>query len=92
MSMASGSWDSNDRRDIRDPIEHAVAVTPNDDADVSIDARAIYVGVSGHVYVDLVGGATNIAVKNLAAGMWHPMRVKRVRATSTTATDILVGR
>lgn len=52
-------------------------------------ARAIYVGVSGDVTVEMLEGSPR-TFKNLAAGMWHGMSFKRV--TAATATDMLAGR
>lgn len=71
------------------PAENAFAVTPNNDADLAEDTRGLYVGVSGDVKVDLVGGSTEITFVNLAAGVIHPIRARRVYATGTTATSIV---
>jgi hypothetical protein len=43
------------------------------------------------VKVDFAHSGSGITLKNLAAGVWHPMRVKRVYSTGTTATDIVAG-
>lgn len=91
MTAASGTWDSADRRDIRDPVENVVAVTPSNSVDLTTPSRGIYVGVSGDVTVDMAGAGENVTIGNLAAGMWHPMRVTRIYATGTAATGILAG-
>lgn len=70
------------------PAENAFAVTPNNDADLAEDTRGLYVGVSGDVKVDLVGGTT-VTFVNLAAGVIHPIRARRVYATGTDATSIV---
>lgn len=70
------------------PAENAFAVTPNNDADLAEDTRGLYVGVSGDVKVDLVGGTT-VTFVNLAAGVIHPIRARRVYATGTDAGDII---
>lgn len=73
------------------PIASSVAVTPNDSVDLSEGVcRSIYVGSSGALAVQYENGQTDTLV-NFAAGIWHPMRVIRVLATGTTATDIHVG-
>lgn len=69
------------------PIQHAVAVVPNDTADLPHVTRALYLGGSGDVAVVLKGGAS-VTFAGMAAG-WHPLRVSRVLATGTTAGDIL---
>lgn len=78
------------------PLDHIQEVTPADGTDLALPngdplvSRAIYVGVSGDVSVVTNGGEI-VTVPALAAGIWHGMRVKRVRATGTTATGIRVG-
>lgn len=62
------------------------SVTPNDSADLSNVSR-LYIGVSGDVKVDTIGGST-ITFKNHPVG-YMPGFVKRVYATGTTASQIL---
>ena len=69
-------------------IVQAISITPNDIEDLTNATTAIFVGVDGDLKVTLVGGQT-VVLKNLAAGMWHPICAARVFATGTTATDIL---
>ena len=70
------------------PARSAFAVTPNDGADLSTPTRALYVGTAGNLSVILVGDSAAVLLKNLSAG-YHPLRCKRIRATGTTATDIV---
>lgn len=80
------------------PISRAEPVTPGDAPSgpgviTMSGARALYLGTAGNVAVVLStqkNGETRI-LKGLAAGMWHPVCVKQVLATGTTAADILVG-
>jgi len=69
-------------------IHQAISITPNDVEDLTNHTTAIFVGVDGDLKVTLIGGQT-VVLKNLAAGMWHPICAARVFATGTTATDIL---
>lgn len=62
-------------------------VTPADGADLARFADALWVGGAGNINVDFVSGTT-ILLSGVAAGTLLRMRVKRVRATSTTATLI----
>jgi hypothetical protein len=73
------------------PITNAVAVTPDDDDDLASVARALYVGVSGDVAVIFADGTAAVTLTGLAGGVWHPIRVKRVLATGTDATNIMAG-
>lgn len=71
-----------------DPAERGFSITPNDSADLTVTTRGLYVGVSGDVKVDLVSGDT-VTLVALAAGVIHPLRVRRVYSTGTAATDII---
>jgi len=64
----------------------AVAVTPSDTTEVF--ASAIYVGSGGNVSVITEGGDT-VTFSNVPAGTTLVIRVTRIRATSTTATNIV---
>jgi len=67
----------------------AVAITPNDSTDLTTPTRGLYVGASGDVSVILVGDTNPVTLVGLAAGIVHPLRVRRVRSTSTSATSIV---
>lgn len=75
-------------------IRRAVAVVPTDGADLtSGPTRGLFVGVSGNVAVNFCDDtdAATVTMLSLAAGVWHPLQVRRVLATGTTATSILAG-
>lgn len=76
------------RAGLESPAENAAAVTPNDSTDLANTTRGVYVGVTGDLKVDTVGGNT-VTFVSLAAGIIHPIRAKRVYSTGTTATSIL---
>lgn len=67
----------------------AAAVTPHD-TNVLTSPGTIYVGVGGNVSVVPWEGSTAVLFKNLPAGAVIPVKVKQVKATSTTATDLVV--
>jgi hypothetical protein len=75
-------------RSLTSPPEHGLAVVPNDATDLPHVTRAIYVGGSGDVAVRLQDG-TVLSFANVAAGALVPIRVGRVLATGTTASQIL---
>lgn len=66
----------------------AFDITPNDDADLEFETRGVYIGVSGDLHVTMAGGG-EVTFTELAGGIVHPLRVHRVHATGTTATNIL---
>lgn len=69
------------------PARSAVAITPDNSNDLAIVPRALYIGVSGDVKVDMVDGGT---VTFVAASVGeHPWQVLRVYDTGTTATNII---
>jgi hypothetical protein len=72
-----------------EPIYAIAAVTPNDSVDLSNECRALYVGSNGNIRIDAPGGATNILFAAAKGGSTIPVRVKRVRATGTTVTNIV---
>ena len=70
------------------PAVNAVAVTPSDSVDLAIASRALYIGVSGDVRVDMQGGGAAVTFVGVPVGIL-PIRASRVYATSTTATNIV---
>ena len=69
-----------------------VAVTPSDTVDIvgasPTSPAALFVGTGGDVEVITLGGST-LVLKNIADGTFMPIQVTRVKATLTTATDIV---
>jgi len=87
--MAIPSKDANLRADYAAPAVGAVLLTPSDSTDLVVSpARAIYIGGAGNINVDTAAGDT-VLFSGVTAGMILPVSVKRVRATSTTATNIV---
>jgi len=72
---------------LSDPVQSASSVTPDDATDLVDTTRAVFVGTGGNLRVTLVSGDI-VTFPNAGAG-WHPLRVVRVWATGTTATDIV---
>ena len=70
------------------PAEFAYAVTPHDTNDLDPYTRGFYVGGEGDVKLDTVQGDT-VTLVNCPQGSYHPIRTKRIYATTTTATNII---
>jgi hypothetical protein len=68
--------------------QHAFSITPSDSADLTHATRGIWVGGAGNIYVDTVGGETNVPFIGIAAGTLLPVAATRVRSTNTTATSM----
>lgn len=72
------------------PTRGSFSITPDDDADLDEMAYGLLVGVGGDVHVIMEDGSEDTVP--LAAGVWHPMVVRKVFATGTTATGLHGGR
>lgn len=70
------------------PAAYATAVTPSDSTDLTRTTRALYIGTGGNVNIDTMDGST-VLFSNVPDGSILPVRVKRVRSTSTTASNIV---
>lgn len=74
-----------------DPSDKAVAVTPNDSTSLLVNGqapRALYVGSTGNVNVELGDGGT-VIFAGCPAGLILPVRVHKVYSSSTTASSIV---
>jgi hypothetical protein len=70
-----------------DPAHYAAPVTPSDTTDLLAASTALFVGGAGNLRVTMLGGGI-VTFTGLPVG-WHPIRVTRVWATNTTATNIV---
>ena len=69
------------------PAKHAFSIIPSDSSDLTQETRALYVGGAGDLAVVMASGQT--VTFAVPAGSLLPVRVDRVKATGTTATDLL---
>lgn len=70
------------------PAKGAYALTPSDNQDIGMGiCRSLYVGVTGDITLD-TEESNAVLFKAVPVGIL-PVRVKRVRATGTTATNIV---
>ena len=72
---------------LESPGYFSAEITPSDSTDLSVDARALYVGTGGDVRL-LTSGGNTVTFRNVSAGIL-PIRVRRVYAVGTTATDLV---
>lgn len=66
----------------------AQAVTTSDTVDLTNVSRALFVGGAGNVVVIMFDGTT-VTFTGVTAGTILPIRVSRVKATGTTATNMV---
>lgn len=71
------------------PYYSAEVVTPHDSNELAYVSRGLYVGVGGNISVQMAGTGTAIVLKGVPTGTVLRIRVKRVNATLTTATDMV---
>jgi hypothetical protein len=69
-----------------DPASLVRAVTPSDTVEFSL-CRALYVGVGGNVTV--LSDGVPVTFLNVPTGLVLPVETTQVRATGTTATNIV---
>lgn len=70
----------------------AVAVTPHNTNEVAQNgtfSRALFVGVGGDVMLRLADDTGDVTFKNVQSGQVLDVQAKLVKATGTTATDIV---
>lgn len=79
----------NEITDKNDPIDSAVEIVPNDTTELEYITRVIWVGTAGDLSC-LMFDNLEVTFPNLQVG-WHPIRVRRVNSTGTTASGIIGG-
>lgn len=73
---------------LESPCEDGFDITPNDDADLPMRPRWIYVGTFGDLTVQWASGRTT-TYANVPSGGCLPIRPVRVLSTGTTAGNIV---
>jgi len=70
-------------------FSNGAAVVPNDATDLQYCANAIYVGAAGDLVVNMKGVGDSLTFKAVPAGTTLFIRAARVKATGTTATQLV---
>lgn len=65
-----------------------VGVTPSDSADLTVFARALYIGVGGNIKLTPVRGGA-VTFTYVSGGSILPVATQRVWSTDTTASGII---
>jgi hypothetical protein len=71
------------------PATDAVLVTPHDINALADIPKALFVGTGGDIAMRGAGGSADQIWKGVPAGAILPFRARYIRATGTTAADIL---
>ena len=70
------------------PAIDGQAVAPSDSTLLTQVSRAIYVGTAGNISAELASG-TQVTFTAVPAAMILPLRLRKIRATGTTAQNIV---
>lgn len=71
------------------PARQAFAVTPKDTQDLTLFTKAIYIGTGGNVVLRTIGSDADVTFTNVQSGSILDVRCTAVRASGTTASDIV---
>lgn len=71
------------------PATRAAAIVPHDSDPLDEVPRAIFVGTGGHITLRGADDEVDVVFKNVADGSLLPFRPEFVRATGTTAQDLV---
>lgn len=71
------------------PAREAFAVIPKDTGELSRATKAVYVGTGGDIVLRAVGSDTDVTLRNVAGGSVIAIRLRAVRASGTTAADLV---
>lgn len=74
--------------DLLSPASQAAAVTPSDTLALPTASKRLWVGGAGNVTLITTGGAT-VTYTGVPAGTYLKVRANQVKATGTTATNIV---
>ena len=74
--------------DITSPARGGFAITSSDSTDLVAETRAIYIGSAGDLVAVLASG-DEVTFVGLAGGTVLPVRAQRIKATGTTAGDLV---
>jgi len=75
--------------DVTGPARSAFAVTPSDSVKLAVTPKALFVGTGGTLTLRLIDDAADIIFHNVADGQILDVRADYVRATGTTAANIV---
>lgn len=70
-----------------DSIQDAQTVVPSDTATIKT-TRSVWVGSTGNLVVTMTSG-NSATFNNVPNGTWLPIQVTQVKATNTTASNIM---
>ncbi len=70
------------------PAEHAFAITPHDTNELEYVTRELYAGSGGTIVAVLKNG-DEVTLASVPSGARLPYRIRQIKATGTTATNLV---
>lgn len=70
------------------PAKHAAPIVPSDSAELQYLTRAVYLGASGDLNAVMASGE-EVTFSGMVGGAIYPLRIRAVKSTGTTASDII---
>ncbi|MEL6237252.1 MAG: hypothetical protein AAFQ90_01525 [Pseudomonadota bacterium] len=74
---------------VTSPAADCFAIVPSDAQELPRATKAIYVGSGGDITLRPVNGEEDVVFTNVASGSILDIRVRAIRASGTTALDIV---
>lgn len=71
------------------PAQFCFAITPSDTADLPRATKALYIGSGGAIVIVAIRGTSPVTFANVPDGTILDVRTQAVRATGTTAFNIV---
>lgn len=71
------------------PAQFCFAINPSDSAELERVTKAIYIGHGGEVTLRALDNVQDVTFRNVPSGAILDVRLSALRATGTTATDIV---
>jgi len=71
------------------PSRAPFPIVPSDATEIAVLPKRIFVGTGGNITLRGADGAADVVYKNVANGVYLNVRPRFIRATGTTASDIV---
>lgn len=72
-----------------DPARTSFAISPSDSQELAVLPRAVYVGTGGNLTLRLIDDAQDVVFRNVPSGQILDLRARFIRASGTTAADLV---
>lgn len=80
---------ANTANSLISPALECFEITPDDSSDLATATKAIYVGTGGDIVLRAIGSDSDVTLRNTIGGSIIDVRVRAIRSSGTTASDIV---